>query len=91
MSYSFNVRGATKSEALGKVEAEMAKVVQSQPVHQKDEGQARAAAAAFVGMLRDDETRDVTVSVSGWLSWSESGIQGASVNVSASIVDREKA
>lgn len=91
MSYSFGVRGATKSEALEKVAAEMAKVVQSQPVHSEDQKPALAAAAAFVGLLVDDGTQDVTVSMSGSLWVSATGIRQASVNVSAGIAAKETA
>lgn len=89
MSYSFGVRGATKSEALEKVAAEMAKVVQNQPVHSEDEKLAQAAAAAFVGLLVDDLTQDVTVSMNGSIWMSGTGIRSASVNVVAAIAAKE--
>lgn len=92
MSYSFSVKGATKAEALEKVAAEMAKVVQNQPVHSNDEAHARAVATTFVGLLEDDATRDVTVSVNGliWVTGATTttGIRTVGVGVSASLVDR---
>ncbi len=48
MSYSFSVRGATKAEAMEKVNAEMDKVVAGQPIHSADRFQAVEAAEKFV-------------------------------------------
>ena len=90
MSYSFTVRAATKAEALAKVADELGKVVAAQPDHAADSQQALAAATAFVGLLADDENRDVVASVNGWLSWSnEVRFSGACVGVSATLANRE--
>lgn len=92
MSYSFSVKAATKAEAKVAVAAEMDKVVQSQPTHAQDRDQAVTAASAFIDLVGDDDTKDVSVSVSGWLSWlTVDGVvttQGASVSVSANLVNR---
>jgi hypothetical protein len=91
MSYSFNVRAATKAEAKLKVAAELDKVVQQQPVHTTDRDQAMTVATAFVDMLADaGENQDIVVSVNGWLSWSGetpvgTGFSGSCVGVSASV------
>lgn len=69
MSYSFTVRAATKVEAKEKVAAELAKVVETQPIHARDQQQAEAAASAFVDLLPEDDTQDVTVSVHGSIGW----------------------
>jgi hypothetical protein len=88
MSYSFQVRAALKAEALAKVAEELAKVVEGQPVHAADAPAAQVAAEAFVGLIVDDETKDVQVSVSGSLWLNETGLQEASVQVSAQNVER---
>jgi hypothetical protein len=96
MSYSFTVRAANKAEAKEKVAAEMAKVVENQPVHAGDQEQAKAVAAAFIDLLPDDADKDVSISVHGSLGWngsypSEYVITGASIGASASTVTREVA
>lgn len=95
MSYSFTIRAATKAEAKEKVAADFDKVVAAQPDHATDREQALSAATAFIDMLVDDETRDVVVSVNGWLNWSEPSLpraySGACVGVSASLSTREVA
>jgi hypothetical protein len=84
MSYSFNVRARTKAEAIEKVRTELDKVVAQQPIHTEDADQALAAATAFINLLEEDLSQDVSVSVNGSLSW-ETGdrIVGANCNVSA--------
>lgn len=92
MSYSFTVRAATKAIALQLVASNLDKVVADQPSHAADRDQALAAATAFVGMVADDESRDVVVSVNGWLSWNNPGtFTGACVGVSASLANKEAA
>lgn len=90
MSYSFNFRSATKADAKTRLAAEFDRVVQSQPSHAVDRAQAQAAAEAFIGLLPDDEGRDVTVSVSGSVGGTWSGdlvdpISSVNVNVFASL------
>lgn len=97
MSYSFNVRAATKAEAKLKVAVELDKVVASQPVHSTDREQAMAAATAFIDMLADaGEQQEIAVSVNGWLSWSGetpvgTGFSGSCVGVSASLTTKQAA
>lgn len=93
MSYSFNVRAATKAEVLEQLKTKFDEVVQIQTVHALDRAQAEAAAQAFIGLLPDDENQDVSVSISGYLSGSWAGsslttVTGASVNVSAHLMSR---
>jgi hypothetical protein len=69
MSYSFNLRAATKADAKARVAAELAKVVQGQPIHEADRAQAQAAADAFIDVLPDDPSQDVSVNMSGSVGW----------------------
>ena len=89
MSYSFTVRGATKQAASDAVAAELAKVVEAQPVHSADARQAQDTADAFIGVLRDDDRQDVVVAVNGWVSGSGAGIGSACVGVTASLQARK--
>lgn len=93
MSYSIAVTAPTKAEVLVKVAAELDKVVQHQPSHKRDQAQALAAAASFVGALADDDTRDVHVSMHGSLSGpyadgDYTAITSASVGVTATLKNR---
>lgn len=94
MSYSFSVRAATKALALAAIALKLDEVVAQQPVHAADRQQAQDAANLFVGVLPEDESRDVAVSVSGWVSgrWQGSELltlEGASVTISANLVAKD--
>jgi hypothetical protein len=89
MSYSFNVRGANKAAASLQVAAELASVVASQPVHAADHGAAQLAADNFILLLREDETQDIGVAVSGSLWGTDAGVNQASVSISVSLVAKE--
>jgi|InoplaM3SPM_1038593.scaffolds.fasta_scaffold53306_1 hypothetical protein len=93
MSYSFTVKASTKSEAKSAVAAKMAEVAEQQSAHARDRDQAVAAASAFIDQLADDESKDVAVSLSGYLSWTgaqggDMRVTGATVSVGAHLVDR---
>lgn len=97
MSYSFTVKAATKALALEAVAAEMQKVVASQPVHARDEAAVNKNAAEIVALLPDDDTKDVTFGVNGYVSWSSAHqlgdpdfkLSAVSVAVSAALIDRK--
>lgn len=95
MSYSFIVRAADKADALRQVEQELANVVASQPTHSLDQAQALGAAAAFIGVLPDDDSKGVQVNVHGSLGWVGTAeaptIINASVGISAALVSLEPA
>jgi hypothetical protein len=96
MSYSFNVKGATPAVALELAAAEMAKVVASQPCHAQDQAQALAAAKAVMEPLITDDSKDVSLSVTGSVTWGppytiEPGkekIVACTISVAASLVPR---
>jgi len=90
MSYSFQIRAATKADAKEKVAIQMAAIVQQQVVHAVDAEQARAAANAFIDVIDGDENRDVVVSMNGSVSWSgDSLITSAAVSVTAYLSAKE--
>lgn len=94
MSYSFATRAANKALAKLAVSAELDKVAASQLCHARDRVQAQAAADTFIELLDDDDTQDVTVSMSGWLSGTWLGsdvtrVSGANVSVSVNLVQRQ--
>lgn len=89
MSYSFGVRAANKSAAKSQVAAELAKVVLAQPIHARDQAQAQAAVDSIIELLRDDDTMDVAVNVSGSVSWvADESLNSANVSVSAYLADK---
>lgn len=69
MSYSFVARGANKAAAKAAVAAELAKVIDTQKVHERDRAAAQANADAMIDLLADDDTQDVVVSCHGSVSW----------------------
>lgn len=94
MSYSFTVRAATKAEAKERVAAELEKVVASQSCHAADKAQAQAVADSFIDVLPDDDSKDVLVSMNGYVSGNWEGstitrITSASVNVSVGLSAKE--
>ena len=91
MSYSFTVKVSRKADVEQAVREEFSKVIAQQPIHEKDQEQAVAAANSMVNVLADDDTKDVRVSVNGYLSWQDHGekrIMSASVSTTASLHDR---
>jgi altronate dehydratase len=67
MSYSFQVKAASKVEAAKKVEEQLDLVVQSQPVHAADRQAAQDAAHAFINLLAEPaEGQLVAVNVQGY-------------------------
>ena len=97
MSYSFSVRGATKADVINNAAAELDKVVASQPIHAADRAQAQAAAEAFLGIIPGkDDDQDFYLYVSGSVGWkgtlgaADQVLTSASVNVSASLIAKEK-
>lgn len=97
MSYSFNVRAASKAAAIAAVAAKLDEVEASQPSHGLDKGPALATASAFIHTLADpEENQEISVSVNGALSWIGAWcdghrVQHASVGVSAGLATKEGA
>lgn len=94
MSYSFNVRAASKVAVLALVTTELDKVVAGQPIHEADRAQAEAAAAALTALcVEPGESEEVSITVTGWLQWRDGdGEQpslefiGGGIGVQATIV-----
>jgi hypothetical protein len=97
MSYSFNVKAANKAAAKEAMAAKFDEIVGQQPIHARDRAAALANAGTVIDLLADDDTKDITVSCNGYLSWNGSGeftpetapIGGVSVASSAGHVNRE--
>jgi len=93
VSYSFSVKGASKSEVQTLVREQLASVVSSQPPHKADSEQAQATVDSFLAILPDDDSKDFGASVSGWLSWNlvdgKEEFTGANVNVTVGIQQRK--
>lgn len=93
MSYSFNVQAPTKAAAKDAVAAKFDEVIASQPIHTRDKAAALANAGAVIDLLSGDDTRAISVSVSGSVQWRDelrpdgsNPLQGASVSAFASYV-----
>ena len=93
MSYSFNVQASTKAAAKDAVEVKFDEVIAAQPIHARDKAAALANANAVIDLLMDGDTREIAVSVNGYVGWLEAlredgsnPLQSASVSASASYV-----
>ncbi len=93
MSYSFSVQATSKASAKELVAAKFDEVVASQPIHVRDKAAALANANAVIDLLADDDTREISVSVNGYVGWQEvlrddgsNPLQSASVSASANYV-----
>ena len=93
MRFSFNVRGATVALALAAVAAEMAKVVEAQPIHKHAAEPVQKTAELYAGLLPEDAERDVVISGNGWLGWngSDAAPEFTQVNIGVNVryIDRE--
>ncbi|MES2346271.1 MAG: hypothetical protein V4641_01750 [Pseudomonadota bacterium] len=83
MSYSFNIKAASKHAAKAAVDVEFANVVARQPVHERDRRAVRVNAAAVIDLLADDDTKDISVSCSGHVSWSLGSTDEAQFNTAS--------
>lgn len=95
MSYSFGITAATKEEAKQRVAEEFEKTIAMFPIHARDKTAVLANAAAIIDQLADDDTRDITVTVSGYLSWSvhcdnveDAAVQSGGIAAYAAYIDR---
>jgi hypothetical protein len=89
MSYSISAQRATKGELEIALRDGLAKVPQSQPVHEADIDQAFGAAQSFLALMQDDPVRDLYGSISGSIWKTDAGIQQVSVNVSFAYAERK--
>lgn len=84
MSYSFSLKAASKAAAILAVGAKLDEIVAAQAVHSRDRAAILANAEAVIGLLADNDDKDVTVSCNGYLSWSSGTVDAPVIN-SASI------
>lgn len=94
MSYSFNLKAANKEAAKLAVAAKFDEmVVAGQPVHARDREAVLANANAVIDLLADNDTKDVSVSMNGHVSWTNPGEDqqfiAASISASASHSERQ--
>jgi hypothetical protein len=88
VSYSFNVRGVSKSDAAEQVVSKLIEVSRKQTAHSKDLEAAAVVATAFINALHDDAGHDVVVVVSGSVWNTSKGLRQTSVSVDAQLVDK---
>lgn len=92
MSYSIHAQAKTKEEAKAALATKFDEVVNGQPIHAKDREAALNAADDFLDTLGEPgDGQVVNVNLNGSLTWRGEGdeqtITGASVSVSASVID----
>lgn len=82
MSYSIRVKNAEKSMLAVLVRDQLAEVLKTQPLHEKDVDQAFDAAQSLLDLMTDDPERDMVCSVSGSIWQTDAGVQSVSLNIS---------
>lgn len=94
MSYSLQVRAASKALALTALASAFDNAVSAQ-IQEKDKIAGLAAATGAVNSLADDGSRDVVVNINGSLSWNgvladgdAPAFTGCAVNVNAYLAAR---
>lgn len=93
MSYSFALRATSKAEALLAIRIKLDEVVAQQPVHQADCQQAMQVAETMVALLPDDDSRDVAVTMNGYVSGNWNGValvelSSVSIGCTAGLIQR---
>lgn len=83
MCYSFGIVADNKEEARSLVEIRLDEIIKSQPVHEKDRAAILKNADTVIDLLADDATKDVAVSVNGYISTIGDDIQTVSISVTA--------
>ena len=83
MSYSFQVKGTTKADAIELANIQFDAVLSSQPVHEADMPAAKAATAAFANLLVDDAKCDTILTINGSVWSTSEGLRQASININA--------
>jgi len=72
VSFSQTIQAATKAAVREAVAAKVAEIVASQPEHANDQAAVLANVDSVMGLLADDDTKDVTVTFAGFVQWTKS-------------------
>lgn len=80
MSYSFNIKAATKGDAKAAVLAKVDEIVAQQPVHARDRAAVLANAGTTIDLLADDDNKDIAVTCNGYVSWASGTVDDAAFN-----------
>lgn len=83
MTYSITAKGATKDAAKQAVADEFAKMAGVQSIHSRERAAVLANAGAVIDLLADDETKGVSVTLNGHVSWAGNGLSTASISCTA--------
>jgi hypothetical protein len=73
MSYSFNIKAISKAAAMAAVASKVDEIVATQPIHARDRPAILANANSIIDLLADDDTKDVSVSCNGYVTWNGAG------------------
>lgn len=92
MSFSFNVRAGSIAAAQAGVTAELAKVVEAQPIHSHDAGEAGLAVGQYLALV-DEPTngQELSVAVHGSIGKHEGMIASVSFGVNINFVPKSDA
>jgi hypothetical protein len=86
MSYTFTVKGIGKSQAIDAIDGAMSTAA----ADPETKDQVKAAAAALVKALADDDTCDVQIAIRATVLKTSSGVRHNDASLSATLVPRPK-
>lgn len=86
MTYHFTFQDVTKEAVEQAVADQFDLMMGAKPVHSRGRAAAIANASAVIGLLADDETKGVQVTLYGYVSWQATGLNAASVSATATYI-----
>ncbi|MHB0965293.1 MAG: hypothetical protein ACYC36_02455 [Bellilinea sp.] len=89
MSYSFQIRAATKAEAKDRIFLKLAEVCAAQPAHLPDSKVAFESAAELINMVADDTSRDIVVDMSGSTGSNDTHVLQVNTNINVMLADKK--
>ncbi len=88
MPYQFTIQAPSKTEAQLQLRTKLEELTSTRPAYAGLRNQVNLAAAAFIALLDEDPAKDVSVTITGEFTRSQSKVQAASISVSAELVAR---
>ena len=88
MSFSFNVRAATKAAVFEAASVELERVIAQQPVHATDRPAIEAAIAKHVDLFGSPGDSDISLSVSGSIGIVDGAVKSVNVSVHVWLVPK---
>jgi len=87
MSYGFNVRAASKADAVSQIAVKLDEVVASQPIHDVDRAKAETLVGSFLELIEEpSDGQEISISLNGSIGTIDGAVTHANVGVGIAIV-----